>query len=279
MLHTYCPTAILQQHDSGAFLPGLEASAAHCCFSTEHVGASGHILPEASSDRHSGEEIRVRVLRVPEEYPTMQAAVRAGAEGSASVIQVAGGSDLSWSGTIFTAGGPELAPHPDLQMADLADGAPARRFAADRLPCLQPQINHALEHPRQIPAFEAAEIAKAHAARYSESHLVADRHMAFEGMVSVGRPDPDDAAPLVPYPNSLVMPRQRVRVDVRGPPNARTWGRWRLDRNCFGAFEGLTCSWVRGREWTHVEYSTFTIICLGGPWELLHVDVRAGGVS
>ena len=31
------------------------------------------------------------------------------------------------------------------------------------------------------------------------------------------------------------------------------------------------------QETCHVEYETFTMLCIGGTWEFVHVDVRAGG--
>lgn len=349
MLPTYCPRAIFQQH--GPFQPTAEASAAHCCFCTHDAQEGGQARLAAdlscADDGAVASPAGPRILVVPRDYPDMQEALREAGDSEVSVIQVTGGCDVSWNETVYTAGGHEQAPHPDLEMDDLVDDAPTRRFAMDLLPCLQPQIIHALKNPQMIPLEAAEELELAHASRYSESHLITDQDIVLEGMATMKRPDPHDPEPLVPYPDVLSMPRQRIRVDVRGPPNARvslsgcaglyehgdascdvltrvqwersksskssvnapvdrrpadaciddastapmahrrslaraalqTWGRWRLDKNSFGSLEGLTCGLARDLERTHVEYETFTIICLGGPWEMSHVDVRAGGVS
>jgi hypothetical protein len=281
LLHKHCPKAIFQQH--GPFQPAPDAFASHCCFLTDDAQEEAHVglavdASVAQDEAAVTSPSSPQILTVPGKYRDMQDALRAASVLNASVVRVMGGSDVSWDETVHTAGGHEQAPHPDLDMQDLEDDAPPRRFSTDLLPDLQPHINHALKHPQMIPLEVADELEVAHAARYSESHLITDRDIILGGMASMRRPDPEeDAELLVPYPNVLSMPRLRVRIDVEGPPNARTWGRWRLDKNCFGSFTGLTCAMVRAHERTHVECETFTVICLGGPWEMSHVDFRAGG--
>lgn len=89
----------------------------------------------------AGEALKT-VMKVPAEFATLEDALAV--ECDVKEIEVAGGKDISWSDTIYTNGSPI---HPDLDMADLEPGAPRRRLSADRLPDLQPQINHMLQHP------------------------------------------------------------------------------------------------------------------------------------
>ena len=115
----------------------------------------------------------------------------------------------------------------------------------------------------------------AHCARMTEDILVTDEDLLLQGIFSMRRPQLNET--LVRCPDALTMPRKSVRIHVRGPPNARLWGTWSLDKNCGGTFEGVTCALARAKETCHVEHETFTMLCMGGAWEFAHVDVRAGG--
>ena len=274
MLHKYNPRAIFQQF--GAFRPWPEALAPHCV-----IGGGGVAEPECE------------VLRVPEEYADMESALsvastRPSPPGvGAVVVEVSGGRDVltcapccagndhDVDSVLHTAGMPI---HADLDMADLRPDAPARRFDADRLPSLQPHINHALEHADAcvVSPEQAAEIELAHVSRFSEPVLVADEDLYLHGLYAHRRPADLDV-PRVPYPDAQRMPREDVRLIVRGPPNARVWGRWMLDKNCRGAFHGLTCALARAPEHAHIEYESFTMLVMAGPWVWSHTDVRAGG--
>ena len=193
--------------------------------------------------------------------------------------------------------------------ACIQEDAPLRRLTADRLPDLQPQvcwrgtksfdqsllsgcfphiwlffdpivraqINHALLYPQLVPRSVAAYIHEMHYSKYTEPVIETERDLLFQAVIIQRRPDPSNLEPLVPYPDVHSMPRQNIEITVRGPPNARVWGKWQLDKNCHGIFQGLTCALVRDLEYVHVEYRTFTILCIGGPWEMEHVDIRAGG--
>ena len=102
------------------------------------------------------------------------------------------GNDHAVDSVLHTAGMPI---HADLDMADLRPDAPARRFDADRLPSLQPHINHALEHADScvVSPEQAAEIELAHVSRFSEPVLVADEDLYLHGLYAHRRPADSDA--------------------------------------------------------------------------------------
>jgi hypothetical protein len=270
MLYQFNPKAIFQQQEP--FRPGIGAAAAHCYVPRpQGTGGKG----ERRVCAHSREP-ETQILRVPEDYGGMKEAIKVASSCEHSVvIEVRGGSDVRWDEPLHTAGAPL---HPDLGMEELESDAEERRFNADRLPDLQAQINHVLRHPPLVTEEEAEEVDLCHMARYVEPVLVTTQDMIYQGFCTMRRPDSDGPPEkLVPYPNMHTFPRKDVKIQVRGPPNARTWGTWVLDKNCLGSFEGLTCSLACGPEDTFIEYETFTFVCLGGSWVFEHVDVRAGG--
>ena len=240
MLDTFKPKAIFRQHRP--FRPATEASAAHCCWPLPRTPTAGHPQrrAHAADDGEGGEGGEATVLKVPAEFATMADALAVPRD--VKVVEIAGGSDVRWSGTVYTSGAPI---HADLDMADLEADAPTRRLEADRLPVLQPQISHMLQHPALVTEREAEEIHMAHCARAAEPMLVTDEDLLLSGILSMRRPAPNVTERLVPCPDSLTMPRKLVDVHVRGPPNARLWGTWSLDKNCRGSFEGVTCALAR----------------------------------
>jgi hypothetical protein len=139
MLDTYNPKAIFRQHRP--FRPAIEATAAHCCWPTPHTRTRIDAMRRVQ-EAGAGEAGLETVMKVPTEFATVEDALAVVRD--VKEIEVAGGKDISWSNIIYTNGSPI---HPDLDMADLEPGAPMRRLSADRLPDLQPQINHMLQHP------------------------------------------------------------------------------------------------------------------------------------
>ncbi len=135
MLDTFKPKAIFRQHRP--FRPATEAAAAHCCWPLPQSLTAGQPKrrAHAAGDRNGGGE--EAVLKVPAEFATMSDALAVPRD--VKVVEVAGGTDVKWSGTLYTNGSPI---HADLDMADLEADAPTRRLEADRLPVLQPHISH-----------------------------------------------------------------------------------------------------------------------------------------